>query len=294
MGGGGDTTTVQKSDPWPGQQPYLLDLFARAQKQLNSSNPNYFAGSTVAPQSDATTQAQQQLLAYSRGGAQQTANAAQGALNFNLTDARSVESNPYLQQAINAAITPVQRRLTEAGGTIYNIGDQSMAAGQYGGSRQGVAEGIALSRFGEDAGNIAATMANRGYETGLDASTKALALTPSTMAAGTLPAQYSDTVGQQERGFEQEMINAAIERWNFDQNKDSQKLANYQNIVSGGFGGSSTGSVSGGGTSPVMGMAGGAMAGYSMATMLGGAANGAAWGPWGAAAGALIGLFGSM
>ena len=28
-GGGGNTTTVQKADPWEGQQPYLKDIYAQ-------------------------------------------------------------------------------------------------------------------------------------------------------------------------------------------------------------------------------------------------------------------------
>jgi hypothetical protein len=292
LGGGGSKTTTQTSDPWSGQQPYLKDLFAQAQKQYHAAGPSQYSGETVAPLSPETLAAQQKLLGYARGGAQQSSDAATQALNFNLTDAKDVNSNPYLQAAISGAIRPAQRALTEAGGTIYNIGDQSMAAGQYGGSRQGVAEGIAQTNFNQQALDTAAKMSSEGYNTGLEASTKALALAPGVIQAGTMPAQLEDTVGQQQRQYQQQLISEAIDKWNYDQNLPAQKLAQYQQLVATGSpGGTST--AQGGKTNSFMGAAGGAMAGFGLATMLGGAANGAAWGPYGAGIGAIIGLLGS-
>jgi hypothetical protein len=40
-GGGGTQTTVQKSDPWSGQQPYLSQQFAEAQKLYQNKTPQY-------------------------------------------------------------------------------------------------------------------------------------------------------------------------------------------------------------------------------------------------------------
>ena len=58
-GGSNNTTTVQKADPWSGQQPYLLDIFSEAKKLYDSGglSVDYFPGSTVAPQSDWTAKA---------------------------------------------------------------------------------------------------------------------------------------------------------------------------------------------------------------------------------------------
>ena len=45
FGGGsqsGSTTTVQKSDPWSGQQPYLTFGFNEAQNLFDSATPQYF------------------------------------------------------------------------------------------------------------------------------------------------------------------------------------------------------------------------------------------------------------
>jgi len=60
MGSSGGTT-VQKADPWSGQQPYLTEVFSEAKRLYQSGQlaPEYYPGQTVAPQSDWTKQALQ-------------------------------------------------------------------------------------------------------------------------------------------------------------------------------------------------------------------------------------------
>lgn len=286
---GGQNTIEKDSTPWVGQQGYLSDIFRQAQAQYYDHNtPSYFPGSTVANLDPATLAAQQSLLQGAQN-AQQTADVSRQALAFNMTDARDVESNPYLQSAIRAAIRPMQENFTDVGGTIYNIGDQALQAGQWGGTRQGVAEGIALSRLNQQVGDVAASMASQGYETGLDASTRALAISPQISAQQFTPAQGLDAVGQQQRQYAQELLDDEIARWNFDQNLPSQKLANYQQVVQGGYGGQSTTTSPAARVSPLMSAAGGALSGAAV-----GASTGASGGGyWGAAIGAMIGLMGA-
>ena len=59
MGSGGGSTTVQKADPWEGQQPYLKDVFKQAKKFYDSGvlSPDYYPGQTVSAQSPWTLQA---------------------------------------------------------------------------------------------------------------------------------------------------------------------------------------------------------------------------------------------
>lgn len=51
-GGGSKSTTVQRSDPWSGQQPYLQDIYKRAG---NLPQQQYYPGQTVVPYSQFTT-----------------------------------------------------------------------------------------------------------------------------------------------------------------------------------------------------------------------------------------------
>lgn len=99
FGGGspaGNTTTIQKSDPWAGVSPFLSDIFTRAQGL--SQNPQ-----TIAPQSQASKQAIQQQIsdATNPNG---LVSQAQGALKPYLSgDFLSMDHNPAIQAAVDAA-----------------------------------------------------------------------------------------------------------------------------------------------------------------------------------------------
>lgn len=61
------TTTIQQSDPWVGQQDYLKDIFAKAQSQYNSATPLYFPSDTLADVDPLQTQAQNNIVDYIQG-----------------------------------------------------------------------------------------------------------------------------------------------------------------------------------------------------------------------------------
>lgn len=107
---------------------------------------------------------------------------------------------------------------------------------------------------------------------------------------------YTDSAALSEAGgvmddYNQQLINADIDRWNYDQNKALQALSNYNQLIQGNYGGTSTstGQVQNYGGNTLGNVAGGALAGGGLGYMLGGAAS-----PWiagGAALGGLLGLF---
>ena len=70
-------------------------------------------------------------------------------------------SNPYLQSAIGAAIDPLHKILMTK--TLPGITDQSIAHGAYGGTRNAVAQDIAVNDFNTQAGDISARMAGENY-----------------------------------------------------------------------------------------------------------------------------------
>ena len=91
-------------------------------------------------------------------------------------------------------------------------------------------------------------------------------------------------VGAQKEGYDQAQIDAAMQKWNWEQQEPMAWLGEYANLISGGYGGTTTA------TNP----------GYynyakksQLGSILGGAGSGAmagsAAGPYGMAAGAVIG-----
>ena len=194
------------------------------------------------------------------------------------------------QNAANAAIRPAVQQFNQ--GVLPQISNDAVAAGQFGGSRQGIAEGIASNSLQQNIMDTTSKMAMDYYNSGLTAQGRALALAPQTLEAGAMPGTMLDQVGQQQMQYQQMLLDANQQQFSEQQMQPWNNLGLYQNLITGSFGSNTTEPVSK--TSPLMSGLGGAALGYGAATMLGGAAKGAAWGPYGAAAGALLGLFGAM
>ena len=71
MGGGGSsgsTTTVQKADPWSGQQPFLTYGFEEAQDRFESDQPQFFPGGTISPFNPNELGYQQSVIDYLGSG----------------------------------------------------------------------------------------------------------------------------------------------------------------------------------------------------------------------------------
>lgn len=289
-GGGGDTETTQKTEPWEGQQPYLHHIFSEANRLYRRQRPEYFPGSTVAPLSPETTQAQDYLRQYAGPGgpAAQTAQQLTGAQQFALGPVLDVGSNPYVQGAATAAVNPVIDALLER--ALPAVRQGAIQTGGYGGSRQQLAESNAIRDATRAMVDRTAGLYERAYGQGLDTFGRALALGPQTMQAGAIPAQMLDVVGQQQRDYEQALIDDAIARHNFEQALPAAQLGQYLQFIQGNYGGTTTSTGQAPGGSTASRLLGGAMSGAGLAGMLFPAAGVAA--PIGAVAGALLGAFG--
>lgn len=274
------TTTTQETRPFSEQIPFLLELFQRARTSLDQPR-EFFPSSTAAGFDPATVSGQQRALDFARTGAVESTEAARGTLESHLDPGfLRPETNPALQATIDAVTRSVGRNVTER--ALPSIRTTAALHGGVGGSRQGIAEGLAIARGQETAGDIAASIASQGFGNALNAQTRALALAPQTIQAGTIPATIEGQVGLERQQQGQRELNSDIERFNFDQNRDIVALQHFADFITGNFGSNVEQAGPGTRTDPLMGAAGGAMAGYA-ATRSG----------WGAAIGAFIGLMGS-
>ena len=97
-GGGGQqsTQTVQKADPWSGQQPFLTEGYEAAKTRFGSDQPQFFPGSTIAPFNQNELAAQQAMLDYSSGTRPQ-------AMQYGAESALTGEmlANPYTNPVFN-------------------------------------------------------------------------------------------------------------------------------------------------------------------------------------------------
>lgn len=106
---------------------------------------------------------------------------AQNAMN-QLTAAGDPANNPFFQQAVQSAIRPVTEQFREQ--VLPGIGHGAQSAGQFGSSRQGIAEGIASRGYMDTVGDITANMGNAAYAQGLGALSNAGSLGSNLAALG--------------------------------------------------------------------------------------------------------------
>jgi hypothetical protein len=188
--------------PWAGAQPYLIDALTRA-SQLAGQTPAMPAAPTFGAVPDYTT-------------------------------------DQYLQGAINAATQPMRDNFAEF--QMPEIRSSAIANGQLGGSRQGIAEGIALSRLNRDIGQIGAGMSQALYGTNLNNRTQ----------------QYQMSVANQQQDFTNNMARTQAGfamPW--------QALTNYGNMAVGASGRGQTSSVTTP-NNPLLNIAGGAATGAGL------------------------------
>lgn len=88
--------------------------------------------------------------------------------------ALSPDTNPFLQQAIAAASRPTIENFQNV--VMPGIAGEAVSAGGFGGSRQGIAEGLAAQGMQRTVGDISANMGNAGYAQGLGAMTQGLGI----------------------------------------------------------------------------------------------------------------------
>ena len=150
MAGGGGGQTVQSTDPWAGQQPYLTDMFANAQNLFRQGyGQEYYPGQTVAPF------APQQQMAFDLTTQRALAGSPQQAgMGQYLNRAFAQPTmNPYAMfgggQQLMGGIQPGQEMLM-AGGAPTSLGMAGQIAG-VGGPGGGI-DPIGLAQLQQTAG----------------------------------------------------------------------------------------------------------------------------------------------
>jgi hypothetical protein len=221
-GGGSNTTTVSQAGPWAAQVPYLQEIFGKAQALYNSNTPQYYSGATVAPTAPETEQALALQAARATQGSPLNAWAAQQA-QASLGGQYLSAGNPYfaqMAQRVSDAVTPqVNSQFAQAG--RYGSGAHAGALGQALGREIGA---LAYQNYGEERAN----------------QLRAAALAPELAAQDYADIDRLAAVGAGREATAQALIDADIARFNFQQSLPFNKLAQYQDLIAGDYGGTRT------------------------------------------------------
>jgi hypothetical protein len=216
-GGQQSSQTIQKSDPWAPQQPYLKTGFKEAQNLLEAPTPKYYPGTTIPSFSPETQTALGMQTNRALSGSPVT-NAANNQLTSTL-------NGDYLYggQGFNAAFDAAAHKI------LPQVNSQFEGAGRTGSGLAATAQTQALgdafaSQYGNERENqmrsmlFAPSMANQDYT---DISKLA-----------EVGAQREDLSGQQ--------MGEQKARYDYNQNARAAQVADYLNMIQGNYGGTTT------------------------------------------------------
>jgi hypothetical protein len=239
-GGGSQTTQVTYSPEEQAARDKVMNAALGVyDKSAADFNPQSYTGAKPVGFDSATVSGQNELLNYSdklKGNIGQ----AQTANNFGLKDALYAESNPYLQSAMTAATQPLIQQFMDPGGALAQTRQGAIQSNGYGGSRQGIAEGVAQGRLQQQVGNMRAQMSSDAYGKGLDQMNNSIKNQSMLSMLGMLPGQIQGQVGAQREGMAQQQENYDASARDYSQNGQWQPLQNLANIIYGGSNGKTT------------------------------------------------------
>lgn len=284
--GGGKTKTTTTTEPWSGVKPYLIGGYKDAKNLYDQGAPGYYPWETLAPMSSYSKDALDATAQRAAYGSD-VVRSAQGQLT-NTINGDYLNSNPYLQGAINAAVKPITDAFSNQ--VMPGIDSSFSSAGRYGSGAQTQAYSDAENNLGQQVGNVATNMAYQNYGDERQRQMQAMLFAPQ-MAQQ----DYNDLamLGQAGQGYDQynqNLINANIDKYNYNNNKDWNFLNDYIGLLNGATGGSSTTTAPRqGSTSPLTGALGGALSGAYLGSVIPGIGTGL-----GAIGGGLLGGIGSI
>jgi hypothetical protein len=209
--GPSQTTTVSN----PMQQKLFSLAMPYAKDFAKSGGPELPGFSRVQGFDPLQTQGQEMVLGNTGTQQDVVGAAAQGNQFLSSGAALTPDSNPALQATIDASVRPIYQNLTET--VLPKIRGGAVQTGNWGGSRQGIMEGLATARAGQTAADTAAKVATTGYLGGLDAMGKAQGQAGAVAGAQSIPGATTSGVGDVRQALAQLMLGERASDFNYEQ-----------------------------------------------------------------------------
>ena len=220
MSGGGEkqkSTTTQTTAPWSGVQPYLTSGYQDLSSIYGQGAPNYYPQQTIAPFAPETEKSMAGISTQAQQG----------------TDPLNTASSQYLQSVLGGQYLGQHGPGWDA---VTNAARDSVNS-MYGGAGRvgsGAHEGSMAGAIGQ--------IAYQDYANQLARMDQAAALAPqvagSTQAQNYLNWNQLGNVGTQRQAQGQDLINADIQKYNYEQNAPWDWAQQYLATLQGQSGGS--------------------------------------------------------
>jgi len=240
-GKGGDDNDARQtttSEPWSGVQPYLKGGYQDLSTLYKRGAPGYYPGQTVAPMSGYTTGALDAMAQRATAGSPLTRAAQTSAQNTLSGQFLDPNSNPHLRSAMDAATRPVIDNYMK--NIAPGLDSTFSAAGRYGSNSMIDARQGAATDLSRAVGDITSNMAYQNYGDERQRQIQA------GLYANDLANQdYMDinNLGLAGQGFDQHnqaLIDANVDKYNYNANKDFNWISQNLGLLNGAVGGSQT------------------------------------------------------
>lgn len=249
-----NVTQVQSIDPM--LKPYLTQGLDEATR-LYGQSPSYYPGQTYVGASDPTQAA---LLALKNRATQgNVLNPAAQQQQLGTIGGAYLAGNPFFSGAFKGAAEQATNAYNQS---VNSALSNSSQAGRYGSGAMNTALGAAGTTLANSLSNTAGNLAYQNYATERGLQNAAAQNAPSLAATDYADINQLMQAGQGYEGYNQQALQAAIDKYNYEQNAQQNALAQYMGYVTGSPQGSQT--VSQVYKNPLAGIAGGASIGGSL------------------------------
>lgn len=240
------TQSVSQSAPPAFQMPYVTQMLGEAQRLYGQGGPGTYAQvvdngagpelnrSSIAPFTPNELSAQEGLVNSARTTLPEVADWTQQGYADALK-LRDPSQNPYLPRVIESSIRPVFEQLTRS--VLPNIRNEAVGVGGYGGSRQGIAEGLATREATKQAMDLSGNIMNNAWQFGNQQANNALQLAPMIQGVQTAPSEILGAVGSQERAYQQALMDQLSSTYEYNQRLPYMNLAEFGNYATRQLGG---------------------------------------------------------
>jgi len=232
----GMINTSATSSPYSGQRPYLDESFAEARKLYETGGPQGFGRSTVADFSGPTESALQSIENTAMAGSPNIG-IGQNLLGQTLSG-DFLNSNPYLDAMYNQAASNVTRNYQEA--VAPSIGANAEAQGRYGSGLYQNMMANSQRELGDSLGRLGTDIYGQNYATERGRQDAAIGKIPGMAGLNYFDANQMLGAGGIRDTQAGNIIKDQFNQYMFDQNRPGRNLANYQNAITGNYGGTTT------------------------------------------------------
>lgn len=243
MSGGKQTSTTTQTQTMPRNQQRAVDLMLQgATQNYMGGGRTFFPGDIIADFDPLQTAGQNQIVNFAGGVGTDLINQAIDANSIFLDPSNLFNPGqiPGFQGVSDAITRQMTQNLTE--NILPSIRQGAIGSGQFGGSAQGIGEGLAVGRTNDSLGDALSQLNLGAYQMGLNAMQNAIGRAPALMAAGALPGQMIADVGATRQNQAQREIGGQMARHEFEQNEPIFQLQLLRDLAGsfGQYGGTTT------------------------------------------------------